>query len=119
MYSDLATTDSIWRRARHRRANSAEGFGANVRDSHPCKKRKGGAALPSNCPTQAKVGLEWATRPLLLEGIAGGDRSVLEAALEPLHALSRAAVSESLGIDRASGHALDAIVPNRRGCPQP
>ena len=51
----------------------------------------------------------------LLERIAGGDRSVLEAALEPLHALGGTSVGESFGIDRASGHALDAIVADCGG----
>jgi hypothetical protein len=67
-------------------------------------------------PAQAELGrstLEYRLR--LLEGIAGRDGSVLKASLEPLGALGRAAVGESLGIHSAAGHALEAIVANR-GC---
>ena len=51
----------------------------------------------------------------LLEGVAGGDGAVLEAALEPFGSLGGAAVGEGFGIDCASGHLLDAVVSDG-GC---
>jgi len=50
-----------------------------------------------------------------LERIAGCNRSILEAALEPLRALGGTSVGEGLGIHRSSGHALQTIVADR-GC---
>ena len=49
-------------------------------------------------------------RARLLEGVAGGDGAILEAALKPLHALGGTSVGETLRIHTSAGHALQTVV---------
>jgi len=49
-------------------------------------------------------------RARLLEGVAGGDGAILEAALKPLHALGGTSVGETLRIHTSAGHALQMVV---------
>ena len=50
-----------------------------------------------------------------LKRIAILERPILKTALEPLGALGGASVGETFGIDRSSGHSLQAIIADR-GC---
>ena len=52
---------------------------------------------------------------VLLECVAGINRPAPHATLEPLRPLRGAAMSERVGTDLPSGHALKSVVSHRRG----
>src|SRR6266480_4205086 len=56
--------------------------------------------------------------PTLLEGVAGRDGSILEAALKPLRALGGTSMGERLGVHVSGGHALQTVVTHSGRSPE-
>src|SRR5215467_7326659 len=78
------------------------------------KRPRPRSKMPAKRPADECPPLEAGTDLLpVVEGIAGGDRSAVESAPEPLRALRRRPVREGIGRHMPGRHLLQAIVANR------